>query len=39
MKHLVKKYVRHLKVGQDVTNLLENIPVDEKQIAEIKQKN
>lgn len=38
MKHLVKKYVRHLKVGQDVTNLLENIPVDEKQIAEIKQK-
>ncbi len=34
-KHLVKKYIRRTKVGQDVVEVINNAPIDEKAIAEI----
>ncbi len=35
MKHLVKKYIRSTKVGEDVVDVIKNAPIDEKAIAEI----
>lgn len=37
MKHLVKKYVRLFKVGQEVIDVLQNAPVDEKKLVEFEQ--
>lgn len=37
MKHLVKKYVRALDIGQEVVDVLNNAPVDESKIAELSQ--
>ena len=37
MKHLVKKYIRLFKVGQDVVDVLNNAPVDESKLSEFEQ--
>lgn len=38
MKHLVKKYVKAVKVGEDVVEVFDNAPIDEKAITEISEK-
>lgn len=35
MKHLVKKYVKKVKVGEDVVKVISNTPIDEKALTEI----
>jgi hypothetical protein len=35
MKHLVKKYVKATKVGEDVVDVLNNAPIDEKALTKI----
>ncbi len=35
MKHLVKKYVKSIKIGDDVVDVIDNAPIDEKVLSEI----
>ena len=35
MKHLVKKYIRSIKVGEDVVDVINDAPIDEKALTEI----
>ena len=35
MKHLVKKYVKAIKVGEDIADVLNNAPIDEEALTEI----
>lgn len=35
MKHLVKKYVKSIKVGDDVVDVIDNAPIDEKVLSGI----
>lgn len=39
MKHLVKKYIKATKVGEDVVDVLNNTPIDEKALSDISDNN
>jgi len=39
MKHLIKKYIRSFKVGQDVVDVINKAPVDEKKLKEFQETN
>lgn len=39
MKHLVKKYIRCIKVGQDVIDVINNAPIDENKLKEFQETN